>query len=87
MLAIGLTGGIATGKSHVLERFREHGVPCLDADVLAHGVMTAGTEATRQIAARFGASVIGSGTAVGAAAFGLGSVTAESVRLVHGFEF
>jgi hypothetical protein len=29
----------------------------------------------------------GSGTAVGAAAFGLGSVTAESVRLVHGFEF
>ena len=34
-----------------------------------------------------GASVIGSGSAVGAAAFGLGSVTAESVRLVHGFEF
>jgi hypothetical protein len=34
------------------------------------------------------ASIIeGSGTAVGAAAFGLGSVTAESVRLVHGFEF
>ena len=33
------------------------------------------------------ASVIGSGSAVGAAAFGLGSMTAESVRLVHGFEF
>jgi hypothetical protein len=33
------------------------------------------------------ASVIGTGTAVGAAAFGLGSVTAESVRLVHDFEF
>jgi hypothetical protein len=33
------------------------------------------------------ASIIGSGTAVGAAAFGLGSVTAESVRLVHGFDF
>ena len=29
----------------------------------------------------------GTGTAVGAAAFGLGSVTAESVRLVHDFEF
>jgi hypothetical protein len=29
----------------------------------------------------------GSGTAVGTAAFGLGSVTAESVRLVHNFEF
>jgi hypothetical protein len=35
-----------------------------------------------------GASIIaGSGTAVGAAAFGLGSVTAESVRLVHDFVF
>lgn len=33
------------------------------------------------------ASVIGSGSAVGAAAFGLGSVTAESVRLVHDFNF
>jgi dephospho-CoA kinase len=64
MLAIGLTGGIATGKSYVLERFREHGVPCLDADVLAHGVMTAGTEATRQIADRFGPAVIGSDGAV-----------------------
>lgn len=34
-----------------------------------------------------GASIIGSGSAVGAAAFGLGSVTAEVVRLVHDFEF
>ena len=35
-----------------------------------------------------GASIIeGSGTAVGAAAFGVGSVLAESVRLVHDFEF
>jgi hypothetical protein len=35
-----------------------------------------------------GASIInGSGTAVGAAAFGLGSMTAESVRLVHDFSF
>lgn len=35
-----------------------------------------------------GASIIaGSGSAVGAAAFGLGSVTAESVRLVHDFSF
>jgi hypothetical protein len=34
-----------------------------------------------------GASVIGSGTAVGSAAFGLGSMTAESVRLVRDFSF
>ena len=40
-----------------------------------------------QAAVASSASVIGSGSAVGAAAFGLGSMTAESVRLVHGFEF
>ena len=40
-----------------------------------------------QAAVASGASVIGSGSAVGAAAFGLGSVLAESVRLVHDFEF
>lgn len=34
-----------------------------------------------------GSSVIGDGSAVGASVFGLGSVLAESVRLVHNFEF
>ena len=64
MLKVGLTGGIATGKSHVLERFRELGVPCLDADALAHGVMASGTEATRAIAARFGADILAADGAV-----------------------
>src|SRR3954454_5663913 len=58
MLKIALTGGIATGKSYVLEQFRRRGVPCLDADALAHGVTAAGTEATAAIAARFGADVL-----------------------------
>lgn len=64
MLKVGLTGGIATGKSHVLNRLRENGVPCLDADVLAHGVTAAGTEATEAIAARFGAEVLDAAGAV-----------------------
>ena len=64
MLRVALTGGIATGKSHVLDRFRHLGVPCLDADVLAHGVMAAGTEATQAIAARFGSGVLDAGGAV-----------------------
>jgi hypothetical protein len=34
-----------------------------------------------------GATVIGDGSAVGAAAFGLGSLTVETVRLVHDFSF
>lgn len=54
MLKIALTGGIATGKSYVLARLQHLGVPCLDADELAHGVMAAGTEATGAIAERFG---------------------------------
>src|SRR5512146_1662468 len=58
MLKIALTGGIATGKTHVLDRFRRLGVPCLDADELAHGVTAAGTEATAQIAARFGDEIL-----------------------------
>jgi dephospho-CoA kinase len=58
MLKVALTGGIATGKSHVLDRFRGLGIPCLDADVLAHGVTTAGTEATAAIAARFGPAIL-----------------------------
>src|SRR5438046_3197001 len=58
MLKIALTGGIATGKSHVLERFGRRGVPCLDSDGLAHGVEAAGTEATTAIAARFGPGVL-----------------------------
>jgi dephospho-CoA kinase len=58
MLKVALTGGIATGKSYVLGQFRVRGVPCLDADDLAHGVTAAGTEATAAIAARFGLDVL-----------------------------
>ena len=58
MLRIALTGGIATGKSYALEQFRRRGIPCLDADELAHGTTAAGTEATAAIAARFGAGIL-----------------------------
>jgi dephospho-CoA kinase len=53
-----LTGGIATGKTHVLDRLRATGIPCLDADDLSHGVTAAGTEATAAIRARFGDGVL-----------------------------
>jgi dephospho-CoA kinase len=58
MLNIALTGGIATGKSYVLDRFRRRGLPVLDADTLAHGVIAPGTEAAAAIALRFGPAVI-----------------------------
>lgn len=64
MLKVGLTGGIATGKSYVLDRFRHAGIPCLDADELAHGVTGAGTEATAAIVARFGPEILDAAGAV-----------------------
>ena len=70
MLKIALTGGIATGKSYVLEQFRRRGVPCLDADSLAHGVTAAGTEATSAIAARFGADILGADGSIDRARLG-----------------
>src|ERR1051325_8856156 len=70
MLRVALTGGIATGKSYVLERFRAHGIPCLDADALAHGVTAAGTEATAAIAARFGSDILAADGSVDRARLG-----------------
>ena len=70
MLKVALTGGIATGKSYVLGQFRRRGVPCLDADDLAHGVTAAGTEATAAIAARFGPEILAPDGAVDRASLG-----------------
>jgi len=70
MLRIALTGGIATGKTHVLDRFRALGIPCLDADELVHGIEAAGTEATAAIAARFGAGVLAADGSVNRAKLG-----------------
>jgi dephospho-CoA kinase len=70
MLKVALTGGIATGKTYVLDRFRRLGVPCLDADELVHGVEAAGTEATAAIAARFGAGVLAADGSVNRAKLG-----------------
>lgn len=70
MLRIALTGGIATGKSYVLDRFRQRGVPCLDADAIAHGVLAPGTEATVAVAARFGNEMLAADGSVDRAKLG-----------------
>lgn len=58
MLKVGLTGGIACGKTVVRRRLEERGIPTLDADAVVHRLLGSGTEVTRQIAERFGESVI-----------------------------
>ncbi len=36
MLRVALTGGIATGKSYVLARLKDRGIPTIDADEIVH---------------------------------------------------
>lgn len=55
---IGLTGGIASGKTVVANRLEELGATRVDADQLARDVVAAGTAGLTAIADRFGAGVI-----------------------------
>jgi dephospho-CoA kinase len=55
---VALTGGIATGKTHVRGQFEKHGVPTLDADVLARRAVEPGTTGLSAIVARFGSDIL-----------------------------
>jgi dephospho-CoA kinase len=57
-LRIGLTGGIASGKSTVTERFRELGVPVIDADVASRSVVEPGKPGLARVVERFGPQVL-----------------------------
>jgi dephospho-CoA kinase len=57
---IALTGGIATGKSHVRQVFEKLGVPTIDADVLARDAVSPGTAGLEQVLNRFGADLVDS---------------------------
>mmetsp|Transcript_79481 Transcript_79481/g.128754 ORF Transcript_79481/g.128754 Transcript_79481/m.128754 type:complete len:286 (+) Transcript_79481:148-1005(+) len=50
---IGLTGGIASGKSEASRFLRQLGVPVIDADIIAHQVMQRGKPAHRRVVAAF----------------------------------
>ena len=55
---IGLTGGIACGKSEVQRVLLDHGVPVLDTDRVAHEAMRPGTDTHRQVVQAFGESIL-----------------------------
>ena len=57
-MRIGLTGGIASGKSTVARKLEQLGAVTIDADVLARDVVALGTEGLKAVAARFGDSVL-----------------------------
>src|SRR5438552_1299560 len=58
MRLIGLTGGIATGKSTVAQMLHARGANVIDADELAREVVRPGTVALREITARFGDGIL-----------------------------
>ena len=57
-LTIGLTGGIASGKTHVANRFIALGVPLLEADEVARDVVAPPSPALAEIASVFGAAMV-----------------------------
>lgn len=60
MLIIGLTGGVASGKSTVADLFATHGAPIIDTDLIARELVAPGQPALAKIAERFGPDALNS---------------------------
>jgi dephospho-CoA kinase len=70
MLRVGLTGGIACGKSRVLARLGALGLATLDLDALAHHVMAPGGSAYDDVVAAFGPGILASDGSIDRKALG-----------------
>ncbi|MCL4125666.1 UNVERIFIED_CONTAM: hypothetical protein GTU68_026820 [Idotea baltica] len=57
MFLVGLTGGIATGKSLVASLFKEDDIPVIDADLIAREIVEIGKPAYNKIRKHFGSNV------------------------------
>jgi dephospho-CoA kinase len=58
MLKVALTGGIATGKTYVREKFEALGVPTIDADVLARDAVRPSSPTLQLVVDRFGRGIL-----------------------------
>ena len=88
MLRIGLTGGIATGKSTVSNYLKELDYPLIDADVIARQLVEPGQEGLKRLVAKFGAEILNeSGAldrqALGQRLFGDAQLRQEVDQLLH----
>ena len=70
MLVLGLTGGIASGKSTVARMLASLGAEVIDADRLARDVVALGSEALAEIVKEFGPSVLNADGSLNRAALG-----------------
>ena len=71
MLRLGLTGGIASGKSAVAGMLREVGFTVIDADSVSHSLIEPGQPAYQEVISKFGASVLDSEWRVDRARLGM----------------
>jgi dephospho-CoA kinase len=58
MLKVGLTGGLASGKSTALEMFASHGAHILRADLVGHQLMAPGQAVYQSIVSAFGSGIL-----------------------------
>jgi dephospho-CoA kinase len=80
MLKIGLTGGIATGKSYVLSVLSELGCEVIDADTMAHRVIEPGRPAYLEIINQFGHEMLNEDGSINRAALGAIVFTNKNAR-------
>ena len=88
MLRIGLTGGIATGKSTVSNYLKELAYPLIDADVIARQLVEPGQEGLERLVARFGRKILDetgslNRQALGQRLFGDAQLRQEVDQLLH----
>jgi dephospho-CoA kinase len=70
ILRVGLTGGIATGKTTVARHFADWGATVIDADVLARGLVEPGAPGHGPVVAEFGPSIVDAAGRIDRAALG-----------------
>ena len=86
-MIIGLTGGIASGKSTVAKTLQSWGAYVIDADKLGHRAYVKGTDAFHKVVAQFGEDVVGADgevdrRALGAKVFGEGGSLKQLTDIV-----
>lgn len=55
---LGITGGIATGKSTVVDLFKKYNFPVIDADIVAREIVEPGKPALKKIVSNFGEDIL-----------------------------
>ncbi|KAJ8644315.1 hypothetical protein MRB53_006063 [Persea americana] len=58
MRMVGLTGGIASGKSTISNLFKSYGIPVVDADIVARDVVRKGSGGSKKVVAAFGEDIL-----------------------------